>query len=147
MSSEQPRPGLWVASAPDRPFAAALGLHQVREPADRWPADLFGTFLIASDYLLPAVADTSDPTAAARQLLHQLLRVFPREQMLLTLAALNRISATADGQQKFAAWARQALRSDLAEGLTAAISGQLDGHPRQLLVRPAVLRAMRLIAE
>ena len=139
-------PGLWIVEAQTRPFLVVRGFDSTRKPAAPWPAELLGTLLIASEYLVP-FAEQNDAPYDPQAWISYLLLMFSRVDMLAALSALNHISDQADlmeelRQRAVARWTRP-----LAEALNRALPGDGRGPGRLLLARPPILRAMRLVAQ
>jgi hypothetical protein len=77
-----------------------------------------------------------------------LLRQFPRDDMLIALAALNRIATDSSDLDGLLTRLLTQLTPRAAEWFDAELRQPREGRPRRHLVaRPVILRAMRLVAE
>ena len=114
-------------------------------PAEtEWPDDLLNTYVTAPEYLGP-IADALGVSVDPRWWIWAILREHPREDLVLTLAALNHAAGHPDlamhYQQQFLA----SFRPEIARVIQAAIDGELGGKPRAFLARQCVLRALRTV--
>lgn len=124
----------------DRPFARLLGLH----PVTNRPVPFSGTYLTASEYLVPfaqAAGVRWQPDLVWADLLSQ----HPRDHLLIALALLNHATTNDELGARLEANFLGGIASGLAQRARAALTGAFDSTPRHLLARGPILRTMRAV--
>lgn len=114
-------------------------------PAEtEWPDDLLNTYVTAPEYLGP-IADALGVSVEPRWWIWAILREHPREDLVLTLAALNHAAGRPDLAMHYQEQFLASFRPEIARIIQAAIDGELGGKPRAFLARQCVLRALRTV--
>jgi hypothetical protein len=109
-----------------------------------WLSNMARSYLIAREYLEPAEA-ARGRVFNRDDWITVLLGLHPEEAYVRQLAALNHAACHKPLVDAYQDRYPQQLPDVDAEAVRAALSGAIDGQPRVLLARQAVLRAIRLV--
>jgi len=140
--------GLFVARGSERPLADLLGLQQVHDQRDLWPDELTAVYLTAADYIRP-FGETAGYAYDPGAWLSFLRCHYTREEFVAALAQLNHVTQHPSMVEQLLERTLTQLSPALADRVRAALAGDVDvarGKRRVFLARPAVLRALRLVA-